>query len=245
MSRIQKQDCQELIWDRHNALDYPDMVRVNTPRGPNSLLHALLQGFSKVYHSESKNGKFLSRDEFIQQIRRDLAQRIRRYNGEKNNNYHRLIKLLLRKHKHLSIDTLADQITDFEYKFRIDWLGFLCEALNIDIYLLDEEAWNVYIYDKHEETYYLDPGHRNVVVLLIENDGFSTIGLITDEERIESYFDPNCNFIHVIRQAMHEQRELMREHYAREPTVPPTIPRVPHHRRVRRAPSPDTDLSEE
>lgn len=243
-NRVFKGDCIPLEWERQQAFDYPHMYGLKAPRDGNSFFHALLMSYNKVFISGFKDGRAINRTEFINQLRQDLAARIRS-KSMRDRRYRTILDFIINRHPRLSIDILADEIADPEQSFRIYWIGIVCEALDIDIYLLDEEKWTVYIYTREEETYFLNPGHRKVVVLLYENNNFGMVGICDEEDDdednndvVESCFDPSCEFISEIRKMMHTNRKLVYEHQNRILRVPPTEPPIQFDQRVGQPPSP-------
>jgi len=226
MSYFRLEDCCLLVWKRAGALDYPDMVKIPAQTGPSSFFHALLQSYNRVYIEEELDGKNIERDDYVRSFRVDLAEKLK-IKSEYGRLQDSVLRPILSRDKDLNIEKLVEAIEDYNHEFDLKWIGFICYILDIDIYILEEETWTVYLYNSEEETYFLRPGHRNVVVILKSYRGYSTVGLITnDEDAISTYFDPKCNFILTIRQTLRHQRKLLQKHYQRRPATPPTIPHV-------------------
>lgn len=221
----------DLIWDRPAAFDYPDMVKINATTGPNSFFHAVLQAYNNIYHTEHYKGCLLERDTLIGNIRKDIAKRL-----STDNNLpllQRILSPILHYNPQLSVDIICEQLKDIDHPFSVSWIGLIMYYMNLDIYILDEETWNVYIYNEEEERNYIHSGNRDVVVLLYDHYVFSTVGLIVDDEdNIATLFTPQHNFITTIRCRLHDQRKLNNKEINAERQIAPTVPVIPFNERA-------------
>jgi hypothetical protein len=191
------------------------MVRIFTIGDGSCLLHAVANSFYIPYRTESFNGVGIRRSELIRDLRKELSTKLSLPsdplypNGPLN--YDLLaggvLSTMLGKEnpEEFGLKAMMERLADPSKEITFEYMEFISNQLNKDIYFLDSKSQDVYLTEIDDS--YLYKGRESVVLLYIEGitiggitgmGHFELIGLRTNEG-IATYFRPDHEFISYIQ----------------------------------------------
>ena len=195
----------ELIdWSDIGAITYPNMFRIFTPiENQGSFYHALLNALFKPYRSGTIDGLTVSQFEMVRRLRNDLAYTLTVKDAKKNTtNYQGLangnIQNLSYNSQEYKLKTMQDNILKNLPGGNI-YIEYISDQMNIDIYILDGNRRDVIFSGDNLSRLYKN---RKSVVLLYIPGHYELVGIIDEEGRQITTFDPKDRFINVIRRRL-------------------------------------------
>lgn len=207
-------ETQSLVWT-NSPFTYPGMVRIATPGDGSCFFHGIAKAYSVPYKLGVLDGVPIDRGQFIRNLRRDLSLKLAEPASNGKTYYELLGKGEVAKlgkedptYSLKNLQSLLDSNRQVGYEF----LEFVSNILNKDIYVLSEPHRDVYITGDTSETSTLYRGRPSIVLLSLGNH-FELVG-IREPAGIRTLFPPNHPFITAIQ-------NRLRLGNLRLPTSPP------------------------
>lgn len=183
-----------LVW-KGPLKDWP-LVKHSVPGDGHCLIHAICSAFFEPYYTgRMSNGRQVSPVQIVKRLREQIAEYLRTtYDTLGRGLYSGFAKEVPEYSLENMIRTLKSSAS-----LGYGYLELISDAINKDVYILDENTQDVYIQDSPELFY---KGRRSVVLLYESTSGtighFSMLGLSSGSDVI-THFEPSNPFITVLR----------------------------------------------
>ena len=176
-------------------------VRIPAIADGNCLFHAIASAYFKPYHTGTLNGAKISKRKVVKMLRRELAHKLSQpvdplnpdspiyYDTLSNGNLQEFSKSAP-EFSLVNMKKILDSRESLGYGFMED----ISDALNKDIYILDEATEDVYV--SNESNLYKG---RNSLVLYYAHGHYDLVGLEDTNGDIVTYFAHDNEFIHFLR----------------------------------------------
>lgn len=184
---------------------YEGMVSLETIGYGSCFFHGIVGAYFIPYQRKVLNGRPLNRRKFIENFRKDLARRLARPIDPEDSSspiYYDVLsrgnlKEFSREVPKYSLKNMQKHLVTNRYVDNV-YVEFMSEVLNKDIYLLDYEAKDVYIFGNDMDLLYKN---RDSIVLIVRHniEHYELVGIRDDDGKIVTLFDSNHSFILSIR----------------------------------------------
>jgi hypothetical protein len=190
-----------LNW-RGSEFEYENLLYLDTIGNGDCLFHAIVQGFYTPYIEgySSEREHPIDRVKLIDELKRNFSTHLadKRPDGKTWYEYLSRGQLpeLSKEFPMLKLENLQKLLLT---RFPLDNIfnEYISDVLDIDIYILDGDNRRVYV--TGEEDLYLKG--RKSVVILYQRGHYSTVGIYRND-RIQTFFDKNDEFILTIREKL-------------------------------------------
>jgi hypothetical protein len=197
------------IFQNSSVFGQFNLVAIETLGHGSCFFHAIANAYFIPYRTQILNGRPINRRKFIEEFRIDLAKRLSQPVDESNPDspiyYDVLSRGNLRqfddevsaKTKKYTLKGMQEHLVKNRYVDNV-YLEFVSEVLNKDIYLLDYDTKNVYIFGDDSDILYKG---RDSIVLLIKHQiqHYELVGLQNRNQSITTLFAPDHSFITAIK----------------------------------------------
>lgn len=198
------EEFERMKWD--GFLKDFNLIRIRTFLDGNCMFHALAKAYFKPYIVGKKDGEPFDRREFIQNLRKDLAKTLgSKVNDDKNKDktYYQILA-------NGELENIAKDMPEYSLKNMQKELSsstpvsnyfneFISDQLNIDIYILDSKTKDIYMTGTDLKLLYKK---RRSIVILYMPGHYELVGLMNEENYIETYFPPTHPFILKLQERM-------------------------------------------
>lgn len=213
-SPIIDQRVTPLDWSDGN-FNYPDMSHIHIIRDGSCFFHAVANAINIPYKTGFKEGRPFNRREFIRDFRYDLAaklsQKVDPTDPESDIYYDTLSRGQLRNVSSAEGELARYSLKNMQEELRsssaVDFIynEFVSNLVNIDIYILDFQTKDVYVFagtsDGNDLSLYYK--QRNSIVLLYIPGHYDLVGL-NNEGQISTLFTYDHPFIVAIRKRINK-----------------------------------------
>lgn len=173
---------------------YPGLVRLKVPADGSCLIHAILLAYNQDYRLEKQNGKPTSRKAIVKKLRQELSNLLAAPVDPIDPNSPRHYDLMAR-------GSLAEMSSSFP-RYRLDnmqetldsdaWLDyiffeFIGDALDKDLYILDENKQDIYMTGEED----LYQKGRPCIILGYRSNHYELIGLLDENGVTRTLFFPD------------------------------------------------------
>jgi hypothetical protein len=171
-----------------NVMGY-DMIKYEIPGDGSCLFHALSLAFFKPYIIENFNGNYISRNQIVSNLRKELSEKLAEpINGKHGKTYYDIINNghtaeFSKTVPEFSLRYMQSQLYSKNY-IGYGFLEYICNQINKDIYIIHEN--NLYKSDE------LTVKGRNAIVLYYTNNHYELLGL---KKNNITHFKPKHEFI--------------------------------------------------
>lgn len=171
-----------------------NLVRFATPMDGSCLFHAISNSYFEPYYTEQLNGNNILRNDMVASLRKDLSNKLAsKVDG----------KTIYETLCNGNISIFAESIPEFKMEYMQkelnskEWIGygymeFIGKALNKDIYILDANTRDIYIFD---ELKYSITGDRNSIILYYITGHYELVGILNIDNTFTTYFAPTHSLI--------------------------------------------------
>jgi hypothetical protein len=170
-----------------------DLVRVATPLDGSCMFHAIAKAYFKPYIMGKVGEGVFDRQEFVRNLRKDLALALPAAYSQLANGELEEISKTMPKYSLSSLQQELDSNSPVSNYFN----EFISNQLNIDIYVLDAKTKDVYMFAADLKILYKN---RKSVVILYLPGHYELIGLLHNSSTVETYFPPTHPLIQKIRE---------------------------------------------
>lgn len=197
-------EYEDLKWK--GPFQYDNLVRIRTPTDGSCFFHAIAKSYFKPYIT---NDLKTTRQDFVKQLRRDLAVKLGSKVDPRNPESPLYYDLLSRGNlkdfsKTLPQYSLANIQEELNSDRPVDnvYNEFISDQLDKDIYILDMTKQDVYVTGSDDDILYKD---RPSIVILYLPGHYELVG-INDNGVIRTLFSHDHDLILAIRDRMNEIR---------------------------------------
>lgn len=211
-------EYEDLNWS--GEFTFPGMVRIRTIADGSCYFHAIANAYYPPYQTGILNDKAISKTQIVRSLRSDLALRLAQpvdpLNPISPLNYDLLGRGQLKTFalgmlnngiydRNIPIYTLENMQRELRSGEAIDnvYHEFISNQLNKDIYILDGENQDVQFTGDDYDLLYKG---RPSIVLYYFPEHYELVG-IKEEKSIQTYFDPDSEFIQAINQRLNLKRK--------------------------------------
>jgi hypothetical protein len=209
-------ESEPLNWSGEGGkFTFPGMMRIRTIPDGSCYFHAISNAFFPPYQSGILNGKAISKQEIVRRLRNDLAIRLAQPSDPLNPNsplnYDLLSNGELRAFAEAMMGEDPDpDIPNYTLEHMQDELKtsgavdnvyneFISNQLKKDIYILDGENEDIQFTGGDYSLLY--KGRPSIVLYYLPGH-YELVGIRRQDGSIQTYFDPNSEFIQAIRQRL-------------------------------------------
>ena len=186
------------------------MMRLRTEADGSCFFHALAKAYFKPYITGKIKDKPLNRKKFIRSLRTDLSKKLGSkvdpIDPESKTYYETLSKGELTKiaeeMPEYSLERMEKEL-DSNSPISNIYNEFISNQLDIDLYILDGIKRDVYMTGTDDKLLYKN---RKSIVILYLPGHYELVGIMRENNYLETYFDPQDPFILRIRERMNELR---------------------------------------
>lgn len=180
-----------------NGFEHWRLVRFATPMDHHCLFHSISNSFFEPYHSETLNGKHISRKQMVLHLRRELSKKLASKVDDSNSLTH--YDMLHGG----NTSAFAEAVPEFSLKFMQEqlesqvsigygYMEFIGNALNKDIYILEAARRDIYTTD---ELHLTIKGNRSSIVLYYMNGHYELVGIENSDGTFVTHFSPDHSLI--------------------------------------------------
>ena len=192
----------KLDWEEFSAWH---LVRLPSPEDGHCLFHSICNAYLPSYHERRIGNRYISRKDYVIQLRRDLANKLDEPVKEDDPDGDKYYDILANG----NLAQFANGVQEFSLKsmkksllsndnIGYGFLEFISMVLKKDIYILDEHRKSVYRFVSGEEKF-LYLGRPSIVLLFnSKNEHFELVGL-KNGTKIITHFKPENHFISYLR----------------------------------------------
>ncbi|SNW62944.1 Hypothetical protein ORPV_1040 [Orpheovirus IHUMI-LCC2] len=203
---IQRDNIRYLRW--RGPLRYPNLVSIKTLGDGSCFFHAVCNAFFVSYRKEEVNGHYMSKNEIVRKFRKELADRLGQKVDPNNINsptyYDTLGSGYLSEYsKHVRGYSLQELQRELNSNSPVNhvYLEFISDAIEHDIYLLDEKTQDIYrTGDRYELLYKGRPS----IMVLYTGGHYETIGVDVGSD-IVTCLRPEDGLIELIKRRLNSR----------------------------------------
>ena len=178
-----------------NGFEAWSLLTYNVPMDGNCLFHAITMAFFKPYINESFNGKYVSREQMVKNLRYELSKKLAQpIKGGSNITYYDVMN-------DGNTAKFAKTVPEFSLRNMMNMLNsnnhigygffeFINSQLNKDIFILDGNTQDLYYSDE----YRLSIKGRNSIVLYYQGNHYQLVAIV-DNDGEHTHFKPDHPFI--------------------------------------------------
>jgi len=188
-----------------NGYEKWKIVKINTIGDGNCLFHAIVNSFFEPYRQEKIEDTNITKKEIVKLLRKELSQKLSQKIEGKNITYYEKIN---GGNTYKFSETISDfkqenmkKILDSNNQIGYGYIEYIGDVLNKDIYILEGKRQDIY---KTDEYIYSIKNDREAIVLYYNNGHYELIGLINDNNDIETYFNYNHSFIKFLNEKVNK-----------------------------------------
>lgn len=192
---------------------YPNMVRIGTIGDGSCYFHAIIKAFVKEYQEKKINGLVIDRRQFISKLRKELAEKLtEKVSKNSELRYYDILsrgQLTKMSSEEKNVNLTSNNLVSWlDSKKPIDntFDEYISLVFNKDLYFLNIATKDVYIPGDEE----LLLKNRDSIVILINGAHYELVGLITDDNVIQTQFSPSHPFILKIRDRIKERINILK-----------------------------------
>lgn len=199
-----------LNWKKNGYDDFK-MVAIYTIGDGNCYFHALAHAYYIPYRTQSLQGKTVSRQDIVRNLRYSLSVRLGEPVDSLNPNGPTFYDQLSRG-KLYEFGKSIPEYSFEEMRKRLrsssaignEYNEFVSDQLNKDIYILDYEKQDVYITGDDDDLLYKD---RSSIVLIYMPGHYELVGIQDKNGKTQTYFYPTHPFIQFLKNRMNSIRQ--------------------------------------
>lgn len=190
-----------------NGYERWNLCRFATPMDGSCLFHAIANGFFSPYHKQQLNGKYISRNNIVTQLRKELASRLAEVDPQdpQKRTYYQCLA-------GGNTAIFAQAVPEFELSFMqaqlscsapigYGYIEYICNALNKDIYILSATHCDIYVGD---ELPLCIKGNRKSIVVYYMNGHYELVGIQRDDGCFDTHFKSDHSFIRFLNDIVKE-----------------------------------------
>lgn len=193
-------------WEKLEWKLWGGLVRIRTIADNSCFFHALANSYFDAYRSGFIDGKAVSKQQIVRNLRRDLASKLAQpvdpLNPQGATNYDLLsrgqLQFLSEEMPEYSLTNMQRELESTAPVSNL-YNEFISNQLNRDIYLLNGETQDVYITGNDDDILY--QGRESIVILYIPGH-YELVGLLSTNDQILTHFPPSHPLIQSIRHRM-------------------------------------------
>lgn len=170
--------------------DVRDLFVIEMPRDYHCLFHSISYSLLRSYRRSTN----IERNKFVKKLRKELAEHFTKDVYE--NLYDGNLIELSKQHSDYSYENMLDNLRS-DALIGYGYLSYICDQLNFDIYILDNNRKKPYVNDEFQ---YIQKGRKSVIILYSNNDHYDLVSLRDDDGQFMLYFPPNHPIIRYIQQ---------------------------------------------
>lgn len=185
-----------------------NLIRIRTPMDGSCLFHALCKAYFKPYINGQLSGEAFDKDEFIKNLRKELSKKLAQKIDGKTF-YQKLGKGELAKTaesmSEYSLENMQKDLANSHKALSVIYNEFISDQLDKDIYILNAKTKDVYLTGTEDNILYKN--RKSVVLLYLPKyHHYELIGIMHNNNNVETYFESDSNFIKHIRNRMSNLR---------------------------------------
>jgi hypothetical protein len=175
-----------------------NLVRFDTPPDGSCLFHAIANAYFAPYHTETWDGKKITRDAIVRSMRKEFADKLgqkdptdkegRTYYDQLNNGN---TKSFASSVPEFSLEHMK-QTLDSNSQVGYGYMEFIGNIIDRDIYILSGHHRDVY---NSDELRYTIRGDRSSLVLFFASHHYELVGVKNDDDSFSTHFKPTHSFI--------------------------------------------------
>lgn len=167
-------------------------VSFNTIGDGSCLLHSVLFCFNKKYRNSNPREKQIMTKELRNNLSDVLSEKIQ--NSDKTY-YQNLSRGELSEISQFVPEAKIEFMKGYlktQYFLNYSFLELISEQLNLDIYIINSHNGTIYMTGDYELYY---KNRRSVIIKYIDQAHFESVGLVVNNEKVETLFSKNCTVI--------------------------------------------------